>query len=422
MPAQQKIEASVFLINVPPRPTAFIASAILAAIFTIAPITEAQTLSILHTFTGTGDGGTPLAGLTPDRGGNFYGTTSTGGAGYGTVFKLSHAGSGWVLTTLYEFQGGSDGANPFAGVVVGPDGALYGTTSDNYQTGEYGTVFRLTPPSHPCESIRCPWTETVLYRFAGSPDGATPGYGNLAFDAAGNIYGTTMSGGAGCQFDNCGVVFKLTRSGGSWTESVIYSFDGTSGDAPQAGVVLDSAGNLYGTAYLGGTNSVCGVVYELTPSGSSWREIVLHNFGDTGDGCEPFAGLIMDQQGNLYGNTVFGPSNNDAGSVYELQLSGGGWNYSFLLALPGGGLGPEGNLALDAAGNLYGTTYGDPGGSIFKVTPSGGSWIYTELHGFNGHDGSDPSGNVVVDAQGNVYGTTTSTSSSIYGEIWELTP
>jgi uncharacterized repeat protein (TIGR03803 family) len=405
------------------RRLAAFALSLLCALTTIAlQSAHAQTLSILHTFTGGGDGGRPYAGLTIDQAGNFYGTTSAGGAGYGTVFKLTHSGSTWILSTLYAFQGGNDGGYPAARVVFGPNGALYGTTSGGPNAGA-GTVFRLGPPSHPCLSIHCPWTETVLYRFTGEDDGGSPGYGDLAFDAAGDIYGTTTGGGADCSpYYNCGVVFELSRSGGSWTESVLHSFSesGNDGLIPYGGVVLDSAGNLYGTTVLGGIDNG-GVVFQLTQSGSSWTETVLHSFGGLNDGVGPIGGLIMDRQGNLYGTTASGPGEGNGGTVYELQPSGDSWNYGILAALSGFG-GPEDAPTMDGAGNLYATSYGggrSTYGNVFKLTPSGGSWTYTDLHDFNGHDGADPYGSVLLDAHGNVYGTT---SEFGYGGIWEITP
>ena len=404
------------------------------AILMAAPMAQAQTLSVLHNFTGYGDGAVSTAGLTMDHAGNFYGTTSIGGAaygtsGYGTVFKLSRAGSGWILNTIYTFQGGSDGANPYAGVVFGPDGALYGTTSDegdpedsratNHRgtCGACGTVFRLEPPSHACQSFSCPWTKTVLYRFtAVGGDGRNPGYGNLAFDAAGNIYGTTMS----CDpYDNCGVVFKLTRSGESWTESVLYSFSqtGNAGDIPESGVVLDRAGNVYGTTFLGGANNA-GAAYQLSPSSSFWTLTVLHTFGAPNDGGLPFGGLLMDRQGNLYGTTTEGPAYNGNGTVFEFQPSGDSWTYSTLAVLPAGGnggAGPADAPIMDAAGNLYATS---TAGFVFKLTPSGGSWIYTDLHNLNG----EPFGGVIIDANGNLYGTNEDISSSAWGDVWEVSP
>jgi len=390
---------------------------------------HAQTLSILHAFTNGRDGAGSTAGLTIDRGGNFYGTTSVGGAGYGTVFKLSHQGPGWILDTLYTFQGGDDGGDPYARVVFGPDGALYGTTSDYNLSGVHGTVFRLTPPSHPCWSTSCPWTKIVLYRFQGGADGADPGPSDLAFDAGGNIYGTTFSGGGGanCQANDCGVVFKLSRSGASWTEAVLYRFSasGNVGNIPAAGVILDRVGNLYGTTDLGGTLNG-GVVFQLMQSGSNWTETVLHTFGGLNDGAYP-NGLIMDQQGNLYGTTEAGPTIENAGTVYELQRSGGSWTYSILAALPGGEEmnGPEDAPFMDAAGNLYATSSGGGSGTygyVFKLAPSGGGWIYTDLYDFNGRDGADPAGSVVLDVYGNLYGTTFTSIPSHYGEVWELTP
>jgi uncharacterized repeat protein (TIGR03803 family) len=401
------------------RTIAVSAAIALAVAIIAAPAAQAQALSVLHTFTGGQDGGKPSAGLTIDQAGNFYGTTTYGGAGYGTVFKLSHAGSGWTLSTLYIFQGGSDGAYPIARVLFGPDGALYGTTNGGGDSG-FGTVFSLRPPITACRSVQCLWTETVLHRFTGFGDGTNPGYGDLAFDAAGNIYGTTYSGGQG----GGGTVFKLTPSGGSWTESVLYSFSqsGNAGYLPYAGVVLDAVGNLYGTTLGGGINSQ-GVVFQLTHPGSSWMETVLHLFGGSNDGEGPYGTLIMDQQGNLYGSTYKGGSTG-AGTVYELQPSGNSWTYSILADLPAFANegGPTGALAMDAAGNLYATTYADGfvgAGNVFELTPSGGSWTYIDLHDFNRQDGYHPYGSVGLDAHGNIYGTTFGPG---WGEVWELTP
>jgi len=427
----QGVAASIFEISRRTRRVAQTSALVLAVIIIAALAVQAQTLSVLHAFTGKGDGGAPYAGLTIDQAGNLYGTTATGGAaGYGTVFKLSHTKTGWTLSTLYTFQGGADGGYPYAGVVFGPDGALYGTTSDYGISGGYGTVFSLRPPSSACRSVLCPWTKTVLYHFQSGMDGATPGYGDLAFDADGNICGTTFNGGGGadCTYSNCGVVYKLSRSGASWTESVLYRFSdsGNGGSNPETGVILDSAGNLYGTTFLGGVYSNGGVAYKLSPS-QGWMETVLHSFGAINDASSPFGGLIMDQQGNLYGTTTEGPTNDYGGTVYELQPFGDSWTYSTLVDLPGSTLtnGPFAALIMDAAGNLYGTTVSDGSlgnGNVFELTPSGGGWTYTDLHDFNGHDGSQPLGGVVLDAHGNIYGTTSATSSSIYGEVWELKP
>ena len=240
---------------------------------------SAQTWTVIHNFNPL-NGGNPAAGVTRDAAGNLYGTTSEGlDAGltrYGTVFKLAPTETGWVFTTLYVFKR-LDGANPMARVIFGPDGALYGTTY--YGGNGYGVVYRLQPPAEFCRPGNCPWTETVLYSFQGGSDGAYPGYGDLAFDQQGNIYGTTIAGGDGCLHGLCGVVFKLTRSGASWSYSVIYSFQGGGdGENPDGSLVLDASGNLYGTTDDGGGGDL-GVVYKLTPSGSGWTESVLYTFG-----------------------------------------------------------------------------------------------------------------------------------------------
>ncbi len=182
-------------------------------------------------------------------------------------------------------------------------------------------------------------------------------------------------------------------------------------------MVLDSAGNVYGTTFLGGAYG-SGAAYQLSPSGSSYALTVLHTFGGSGDGSLPFGGIIMDQQGNLYGTTSEGPAYNGNGTVFEFQPSGNSWTYSTLVVLPAsgdGGAGPADTPTMDAAGNLYATS---TAGFVFKLTPSGDGWIYTDLHNLNG----EPFGGVVMDANGNLYGTTEDTSGSAFGAVWELTP
>ena len=254
-------------------PTAALAIAIALALAAVTTQSaQAQTFTVLHTFTGP-DGAYPYGRLAMDPGGNFYGTTYGGGDGCqgygcGTVFKLVHKNAGWIFYPLYSFQGGNDGSYPLGGVTIGPDGSLYGTTTVggggpcNLIGGPgpgCGTVFRLQPPARACPNFRCPWTETVVYRFTGGNAGAYPGYGEVVFDQAGNLYGTTEGDeGNG----NAAIVFKLAPSNGGWTESLIYNF-GTAFVA--SGVIFDGAGNLYGTAAAGGNGY--GSVYKLTPSG-----------------------------------------------------------------------------------------------------------------------------------------------------------
>ena len=379
----------------------------------------AQTITVLHNFTGGADGAFPYAGLTMDRAGNFYGTTSAGG-GYdrmGVVFRLSRAGSGWVLTPLHSFAGEpNDGGEPFGGVIIGPDGSLYGATSRGGQQNA-GAVYRLRPSPTACGSFTCPWEETVLYSFCPQrpcADGAQPGFGNLVLDRAGNLYGTTELGGAGGE----GVVFKLSPSGGYWTESVIYSFPSScdSGCVPQSGLIFDSAGNLYGTTSQGGAEGT-GVVYELSPSGSGWTEQTL-----TSVYIAPFAltygSLAMDGQGNLFGTAGGG----EPGGVFELTSSNGGWMFNVLQTLPNNG-GPYDTPTLDAAGNVYGTSCGEgtDNGEVFKLTPSNGGWIYTSVS-FDGNNGECPIGSAVLDAAGNIYGTAGLGGPADDGTVWEITP
>jgi len=389
------------------------------------PWAQAQTYNILHNFTGGLDGLQPWAGLTLDQTGNLYGTTFEGGrTGNGTVFKLSHESSSWIFSPLYNFNGGNDAHAPQARVIFGPDGTLYGTTYAGGNNGcegvGCGAVFNLKPTPTAPPTALTPWIETVLYRFTGRADGSGPGYGDLVFDQAGNLYGTTIYGGN----NQDGVVYELSPSGGGWTESVLYSFTGKQdGSNPYSGVIFDQAGNLYGTNTTG--LDAYGRVYQLTPSGPPWIEHSLYGFTGGNDGAYPVGGVIFDQSGNLYGTTnsiAYG----GGGTIFELKPSTGGWMFNLLYSFTGNTLqGPYSSLAMDAAGNLYGTTYGEGAyslGSVFKLTPSVGSWIYTDLHDFSGSDGQNPVGGVVLDASGNLYGTASKGGAHGDGVVWEITP
>lgn len=405
----------------------------LPAAITARPAT-AQTLTVLHNFTNGGDGANPYAGVTMDRAGNLYGTASYGGSsGDGTVFKVTHSGSGWTLNPLYTFRGGSqgDGEVPLARVVFGPDNALYGTTEAGGTLGA-GTVFRLAPGPTACKTALCPWTETVLHNFEGGPhDGSAPAYGDLVFDSMGNIYDTTVAGGlsdtGSCNDFSCGVAYEVSPSNGGWTESVIFYFSGGPpvGFWPYNGFVIDREGNLYGAV------TWIGSVIELTPVQNGWS-LTLLDYLPGGMG-----GLIFDHAGNLYGTQNAGSSGN-GGTVYELTPSGGGWTETTLYTFSYSGQnttpGPTSTLAMDASGALYGNTYAEGAfgyGNIFKLTPTQNGWSYTSLHDFTGgSDGAYPWGQVILDASGDVYGTTTaggSTVGSCYqnlgcGVIFEITP
>jgi uncharacterized repeat protein (TIGR03803 family) len=400
-----------------------LSSAVLFAVVLVAAhSTQAQTFAVLHNFTGGADGANPWAGLTWDRAGNLYGTTQYGGIGsYGAVYKLTHKGSSWVVNPLYGFTGGSDGARPQARVVFGPNDTLYGTTGGGGSEG-VGTVFNLRPQPNACANLLCPWMETVLYSFRGL-SGYFPGYGDLIFDQADNIYGTTQSGG----YIGLGTVYQLTPAGSGWAESVLYSFKGgrSDGENPFSSVIFDKAGNLYGTTY--GGSSDYGTVFELTYSAESgWTETILYSFQNpTRDGAYPYAGMIFDPAGNLYGATTDGGSDY-GGTVFKLTPSGGSWTWSLVYSFTGNPkCGPVGTLVMDGAGNLYGTTLCDGAnnaGSVFKLTPSGISWAYTSLHDFTGgSDGGYPYCNVVLDGTGNLYGTTSTGGTQNVGVVFEIT-
>lgn len=420
---EQQIPAPVFDINLRARKSA-VALAVFATVLTISAA-QAQTLTVLHTFTGVPDGREPIAGLTMDAAGNLYGTTYYGGRyEMGLVYKLTHRGSGWVMNPLYSFQGGNDGSQPVGGVTIGSDGNLYGTATHGGQHGA-GTVYKLSPPPTICRSILCPWTETPLYQFTGGVDGGTPA-ATPTFDGAGNLYGTAAAGGTG----NAGVVFRLTPSEHGWIDSVLYSFAGSpDGNGPFSSVTFDHNGNLYGTTLEGGTAG-SGTVYQLTPSGSNWTEQVLYSFQYSNDGAIPYAGVVLDPEGNLYGATFYGGAGN-GGTIFELMPSNGNWIFSVLYSPELGGLGgPAGTLARSANGTLYGTLFSGSNqdcsgygcGNVFQLSPSNGGWTYTSLYVFtDGAEGGNPEGGLIFDSAGNLYGTTTGALGGD-GSAFELTP
>jgi uncharacterized repeat protein (TIGR03803 family) len=414
--------------------------AMLALLIMLAPAPGlAQTFSVLYTFTGGTDGGLPLAGVTVGRSGTLYGATSSGGVhDYGVVFQVTRQGSGWRLVPLYEFTGNGDEGLPQGPVTVGPNSAVYGTT-ERGSIAWWGTVFELRPPATLCKTAICYWNQTVLHTFqGGANDGASPASTNLVFDQAGNLYGTTQFGGTGsgelCTGSGCGTVFELSPSNGEWTFSIIHSFnnDGVDGYDPLYGVIFDPAGNLYGTTYYGGTFGIFGgTAFELTPSGRTWTENIVHNFsGDPNRNNLSPSALIVDQSGNLYGSTIDGGDSND-GSVFELAPSQGSWSFSALYAFAMQYCGP-GPIAMDPAGDFYGTCYYGglyDAGWVFKLTHTGGLWTATDLHDFNGgSDGAFPVGPVVLDSNGNLYGTTSlgglrfGCEGEGCGTIWEITP
>ena len=377
----------------------------------------AQKQTILYSFTGAnGDGAHPDAGLVFDWQGNLYGTTYLGGvSGRGTVFKVTSKG---VETVPHSFTGGADGATPFGGLVNSGHGNLYGTTAFGGGTGcggfGCGTVFQITPQGK----------EIVLYSFTGANgDGAFPDAG-LVSDFQGNLYGTTASGGdAGCGGSGCGTVFKMTPQG---KETVLYSFTGANGDGanPVADLVFDWQGNLYGTTETGGgagCNGIgCGTVFKVTPKGT---ETVLHNFTGGADGATPFAGLVLDWQGNLYGTTEFGGASG-FGTVFKVTAKGTETVLHSFTGVNGDGIYPIGGLVLDLQGNLYGTT--ETGGAfgygtVFKIAPNGTETVLYSFNLANGDGAYPAAARLLFDLQGNLYGTTEYGGASGSGTVFKVT-
>jgi uncharacterized repeat protein (TIGR03803 family) len=352
----------------------------LVTVFQLSPNGDGTwTENVLWMFTGGTQPNNIFSGVIFDASGNLYGTSRLGGAyGCGTVFELTHESSGsWPETNLFDFNCGSTGNQAVGGLVFDSAGNLYGTTSLGGTTGN-GVVYELTP--NPAGGQ---WTETILHNFKTRTDGGWPGHENLIIDSKGALYGTASQGAKGtCAggYKGCGTVFQLTPKNGSWTYKVLHSFTGGSdGGVPEATLIFDKAGNLYGTTYLGGTYGF-GVVFELIPhSDGSWSEKVLHEFSDApGDGNNPFGGVIFDSAGNLYGTTAYGGDEQcvnepyTCGIVYELTpKSNGSYTENILVRFQGApNATPYNDLVMDSLGNLYGVATGfgmDTSGSVYEV-------------------------------------------------------
>lgn len=343
----------------------------LGTVFELSPASGGGwTVKILHAFGATStDGGEPLAGLTMDSTGNLYGATAYGGTGnFGVIFQLRpNANGGWSEKILHTFtNNGKDGLYPGSNLTLDSAGNLYGTT---WQGGAHngGTVFKLVPTTSGS------WLEKILSSLPNPNNVSNFNSEPVIFDSAGNLYGTTLIGGP----SNAGFVFELIpTTSGPWTAKQLYAFSksGSGPYTPVSGVIFDSAGNLYGTTAQGGTGST-GTVYELSPSsGGTWTEQTIWNFPSTcSSGCDPVSGLIIDSAGNLYGTGQSGGTYN-RGSVFELSPIAGGWTETELhdFGGPGDGSYPKDGLLRDSSGNLYGTT--NSGGSknegtVFEVTP-----------------------------------------------------
>jgi uncharacterized repeat protein (TIGR03803 family) len=369
---------------------------------------QTYTESVLYSFAGTADGAHPYASLVRDPQGELYGTTIQGGAfSYGTVFKLDKEGN---ETTLYTFPAnGGEAALP-TGLTRDKRGNLYGTT---YGGGAYsqGSVFKLDASGN----------QIVLYSFTGADDGAEPQAG-LLLDAEGNLYGTTEHGGnlSSCYGSGCGTVFKLDTTG---HETVLYTFTGTAGDGywPMADLLVrDVQGNLYGTTSEGGAFNY-GMVFKVDATG---KETVLHSFTMIdGDGAYPQAALVRDARGNLYGTTIWGGAFG-YGMVFKLDRTGRETVLHSFGGTSGDGIQPDAGLLRDAHGNLYGTT-GAGGafssGTVFTLDTKGNESVVYSFRGTGG-DGQYPAAGLVRNARGDLYGTTVGGGAYGYGTIFKLTP
>jgi len=426
---------------------------------------------VLYSFKGGTDGAVPVGAVVFDQHGNLYGATQNGGSSScrsieqcGTVYQLAppaKQGDPWTETVLYVFKGnaGKDGASPYGGLVIDAAGNLYGTTGYG-GTGNCvvlgtlmgcGTVFELSPPKQKGDA----WTETVLYSFPTAKQGYVP-TGDLVFDSTGNLYGAFGGGfGTTCDpsYQYCGAIFELSppkMKGGKWTEKVLHGFSsGKDGASPNGGLILDGKGAVYGTTYGGGDESGecvgtgCGTAFELKPParmGGTWKEKIVHRFQASQDGDNPVAGLVFDENGDLYGTTLTGGLGGGGGTVFRLtppSKKSGAWKKTILYGFngTGGGLDAESPVIFDSKGNLYGTTLDSGGtyyGTAFRLSPpkhEGGTWIFNLLYGFRAPpDGGQPAAGLVFDKKGNLYSTTTQGGSgngcSFHGcgTVFEISP
>ncbi|MGA2905648.1 MAG: choice-of-anchor tandem repeat GloVer-containing protein [Candidatus Korobacteraceae bacterium] len=378
---------------------------------------------VIHDFSGEEDGAGP-SGVAVDRAGNLYGPTS--GSGNGTVFKLAQAGTGWLLSTLYNFLGGNSGGSP-AGVMVGQNEIPYGAAAGGIQNctsgGYCGLIFGLRPSPKACLTGSCSWIENVLYSFTGPTD-AWQG-GGLVSDQAGNLYGVSGAGGAQQQ----GAVFELSPSMGGWEESILYNFAGGSDGGGPTALLVGNDANLYGMAESGGAYGY-GVVFQLTGSGSNWTESVLYNIPTGQWGTSDPHSLIQDSAGNLYGTYQYpGCCDSATGLIFMLSPSNGSWVFTELhhgnAGLDGDDVFP--NMTLDVAGNLWGTETAYSGcyntvdyGYIFELT-RGSGWQYSTPEAWN--QTYFPTGGALAwDAHGNLYGTTSICGANNQGTVWEFSP
>jgi uncharacterized repeat protein (TIGR03803 family) len=335
---------------------------------TVFEVTPAGVHTVLYNFTGGADGGEPYKGVTLDAQGNLYGTAVTGGAGSceggcGVVYELTHSAGIWKQSVIHTFTGGNDGSGPGSGVAFDKQGNIYGTTPTGGAKGQ-GVIYELKPGS-------TGWSLNVIHTFTGGADGAGGSAGRLIFDAAGNIYGVATVGGV----NGDGTVFELTLIAGKWQLKTLYAFkDQPDGALPYGGLIFDKSGNLYGTTYYAGANDD-GTVYKLTRSGNAWTETVLYSFKGGTDGSSPISNLVSDAAGNLYGTTSDGGAGCSCGVIFKMTpKTNGSWTESVAYRFPGTpnpGFAYNG-MVVDFSWNFYGTSVhggATNDGTIYKFTP-----------------------------------------------------
>jgi uncharacterized repeat protein (TIGR03803 family) len=362
--------------------------------------------------------------LETDNAGNIYGTTVLGGEfGGGTVFQLSPTSNGWVHTVLYSFTGGADGGEPYKGVTIDREGNLYGTAV----TGGSGSCEGGCGVAYKLTKSGGTWTQTIIHAFSGGNDGSGPG-ARLTVDQSGNVYGMAPTGGA----YGLGTIYKINQTpNGAWIFKVIHPFTGgADGGSGSAGRMVLRNGRLYGAATTGGTYG-SGIVCEITPRGAGrWDFRTLYSFRGQPDGSFPYGALLFNSSGHIYGTTYYGGANN-IGAVYELSPRPiGEWDENVLYGFQGGadGNSPISNLVFggDANLNLYGTTSegGLGSGTIFKLSPvGGGQWTETVVHLFQGPpDGAFAYNGLVVDRLRNFYGATVHGGDDDDGCVYKFTP
>jgi uncharacterized repeat protein (TIGR03803 family) len=395
-------------------------------------VRAADTYDVLYTF--DNNAYFPEGNLTVDSKGNIYGTAARGGTvgpncggACGAVFEFSPSGGFWTFKVIYAFTGNADGGTPTGHLTFDSQGDLYGTTSFGGTVNGYcaygcGTVFRLRPSSGT-------WKFKTIHSFSG-PDGSNPRTG-LTPDNFGNLYGTT----ANYLGEGAGTIFELSPSGGNWKLTTLHFLanSGLEGAYPNSDLAIDAAGNVYGAAQNGGSSNAsclgyCGTLFELSPAGGTWNFSVLHTFlgAKHGDGAAPWGHLALDEAGNLYGTTSEGGNTScDCGAVFKMSQSSGTWKEQVLYRFTKPNYGsPLGGITIDQTGSLYGTTSAG-NAEVFKLSPNANSnsWKYSSLFSApNNNDGAAPLAGVILDPSGNIYGTTTIGGFYSCGTLFELSP